>query len=269
MRPLVCTDKNDAGVRRRSRRRKGPSNRSERVELRVEPLELASWVAAASGEHFSLSDWMRDKCNGAARLAPLLSSEREDWNTPPELLARFAALGPIDLDPCTNATSIVPARRVYTEDDDGLARSWLPLAFGPRAFVWCNPPYSASLPDWVLKACAEYERGAEVLMLVPARTDTHWFASLNLLGSIALLRGRVRFLGAPSGAPFPSAVGYLGDRHEAFRRVAATMRAAVLPPVISPVDQARQNRARIARTLAKLSRRAVQNGTSASACSSS
>lgn len=64
----------------------------------------------------------------------------DDWYTPGWL---FDQLGlTFDVDVCAPARSdmrTVPARRYYTEIDDGLAHQW-------DGLVWCNPPYSDAAP---------------------------------------------------------------------------------------------------------------------------
>lgn len=52
------------------------------------------------------------------------------------------------------------------------------------------------------------ERARRVVCLVPVRTDTAWWHRyvLPFAAEIQYLRGRVRFEGAASSAPFPSAV---------------------------------------------------------------
>lgn len=60
----------------------------------------------------------------------------DDWYTPREI---FAALGErFDLDPCSPGIGHwVPADRVYTKADDGLAQSW-------NGFVFMNPPFGGA-----------------------------------------------------------------------------------------------------------------------------
>ena len=57
----------------------------------------------------------------------------DDWYTPPEI---FAALRlTFDLDPCSpGSTHWVPARKVYTKENDGLAQPW-------EGCVFMNPPF--------------------------------------------------------------------------------------------------------------------------------
>ena len=67
--------------------------------------------------------------------------------------------------------------------------------------------------------CVAYASGrvAEVLILVPARTDTKWWEVLSdAYPLVCFIRGRLRFGGRTSGAPFPSAIAYLGSRRKRF-----------------------------------------------------
>ncbi len=76
------------------------------------------------------------------------------------------------------------------------------------AFVNC--PYGRGVTGrWVEKAWHAAGRGATVVLLLPARTDTAWFQGYCFRGEVRFLRGRIRFLqnGVPGNpAPFPSAV---------------------------------------------------------------
>ena len=58
----------------------------------------------------------------------------DDWYTPPEI---FDALGlTFDLDPCSPGPDHwVPARKIFTIDDDGLAQPW-------NGLVFMNPPFA-------------------------------------------------------------------------------------------------------------------------------
>lgn len=69
-----------------------------------------------------------------------------------------------------------------------------------------NPPYGRSIGLWMAKAYEESMRGALVVCLVPARTDTRWWHDYAMKGEIRLYKGRIRFVGAKASAPFPSAV---------------------------------------------------------------
>ena len=58
------------------------------------------------------------------------------------------------------------------------------------------------------KARREAERGALVVGLLPARTDTAWFHEYvyRAATEIRFLKGRLKFEGAAASAPFPSMI---------------------------------------------------------------
>lgn len=150
----------------------------------------------------------------AERLAATLSSQRQDWNTPESILRLLHAGWPegVSLDPCSNAASIVEAAVALDEQQDGLKADWsdgLPA----QGLIYVNPPYGRALPDWCAAISIKHQALKDagqmhaIASLVPARTDTAWMRRL-LIGAegIIFLSGRVRFLGAAAGAPFPSAI---------------------------------------------------------------
>lgn len=87
--------------------------------------------------------------------------------------------------------------RFYTQEEDGLAQSWV----GER--VWCNPPFSNIRP-WVEKAWHEWTHGADlIVMLLPAnRAEQKWWQELvephrdraRSPLSVEFLPNRMRFL---------------------------------------------------------------------------
>jgi phage N-6-adenine-methyltransferase len=130
------------------------------------------------------------------------SSERHDWETPQDLFDELDAEFGFDLDVCATAETAKCARYL-TPADDGLAQPW-------RGTCWMNPPYGSAIGDWVAKAAASAREGATVVCLVPARVDTGWWWDHCRHGEVRFLRGRLRFDGGGTGAPFPSAVVVLG-----------------------------------------------------------
>lgn len=97
----------------------------------------------------------------------LLSSQRHDWETPPEFFDKINAEFHFTLDPCaTPATA--KCEKYYTPAENGLAQDWS----GETCFV--NPPYDRELPKWI-KKCYKESKRAKVVMLIPARTDTKAF----------------------------------------------------------------------------------------------
>ena len=77
---------------------------------------------------------------------------------------------------------------------------------GGGEVVFCNPPYGRELPKWV-KKCYEESHHADVVMLIPARTDTRWFHDyIYGKAEIRFIKGRLKFGNAKQSAPFPSMV---------------------------------------------------------------
>ncbi|NCJ05183.1 hypothetical protein GS597_01340 [Synechococcales cyanobacterium C] len=142
------------------------------------------------------------------------SSESEEWYTPSHVLERvLACLGSVDLDPAaeTLENPNVPANAHYTAELDGLSdRVW-------AGKIYLNPPYGRSIGRWVERLLWEYvsENVTEAILLVPARTDTEWWKQLQHF-PVCLCWGRLRFSGSKTGAPFPSAIFYLGKSADAF-----------------------------------------------------
>jgi hypothetical protein len=112
---------------------------------------------------------------------------RDDYCTPPEVVAVLRQYGTIVLDPCSNAESMVGARRELYESNDGLAQNWTTIvdeecaaatAAGVklvRPFVFVNFPYSNPVP-WVEKIRQHHiDDGLDVILLMPARTETELF----------------------------------------------------------------------------------------------
>ncbi len=136
------------------------------------------------------------------RTAGILEQPKShEWRTPPELFQVLDAEFAMRLDAAaTNENALCP---VYlTEDEDGLVQEW--AGFGS---VFCNPPYGTQIGRWVQKAYEESRKGATVVMLIPARTETrYWHDFVMRAAEIRFIRGRLRFSGIKVNAPFPSAV---------------------------------------------------------------
>lgn len=82
--------------------------------------------------------------------------------------------------------------------------------------AWMNPPYGREIAAFMRKAFDESLRGVTVVCLVPSRTDTDWWHRYAKRGQVIFLRGRLKFSGASTSAPFPSAIvifwgGRLGE----------------------------------------------------------
>jgi hypothetical protein len=115
----------------------------------------------------------------------------DEWYTPPEI---FAALGLMfDLDPCSPGPGHwVPARKVYTKHDDGLALPW----FGA---VFVNPPFGGreGHVPW-LEKFLDHANGVGIFR---AYTSSRWFHRYLVPRAETMLfpKGKTKFI-RPDGS---------------------------------------------------------------------
>jgi site-specific DNA-methyltransferase (adenine-specific) len=139
---------------------------------------------------------------------PLFSSGKDDWETPDWLFQEWHKKYHFILDAAANKVNHKVPRWFGPggEQENALTTKW-PLMQGN---IWLNPPYSKQLQkQFVRKAWAESEnQWYSVVCLLPARTDTKLFHEVIQPHAkvIHFLPGRIKFVGAPSGAPFPSMI---------------------------------------------------------------
>lgn len=158
------------------------------------------------------------------------STETDEWYTPHKYLdAARHVLGGIDLDPASSVTANqrVQAERFYTQNEDGLARSWRART------IWNNPPYSDNakwVPRWhQASVSGEAEAG---IILVFANTDTAWFQCL-WHHWLCFTDHRIRHE-RPDGSsgdspPKGSVFAYFGPNPQAFRARFAQF-GQIVPP---------------------------------------
>ena len=131
--------------------------------------------------------------------AELFSSKTDDWATPQDFFDAWNALYDFELDVCANHDN-AKCQNYFTIEEDGLQQDW------EAKRCWMNPPYGREIGKWMEKAYKESKKGATVVCLVPARTDTAWWHDYAMQGSITFIRGRLKFGDSKNSAPFPSAV---------------------------------------------------------------
>lgn len=130
----------------------------------------------------------------------LFSSNSDEWATPNNVFEDLNTEFHFTLDPCATAQN-AKCQFFYTTEDNGLLLDWE----GQSCFV--NPPYS-QIKAWVKKCYEESQKPhTKVVMLIPARTDTHYFHDF-ILGKAELrfVRGRLHFNDSKNSAPFPSMI---------------------------------------------------------------
>lgn len=129
----------------------------------------------------------------------MFSSKSDIWATPQEFFNSLNAEFNFTLDPCALPDN-AKCSKFYTPEQNGLKQDW------SNETVFCNPPYS-DIKNWVEKAYNEAKRGAKVVMLIPARTDTRYFHDfIYNQHEIRFVRGRLKFGDQKNSAPFPSMV---------------------------------------------------------------
>ena len=114
----------------------------------------------------------------------------DDWYTPPDI---FDALGlNFDLDPCSPGPAHwVPAREIYTKEDDGLVQPW-------SGTVFMNPPFgrrNGHVP-WLRKFLAH----GDGVAIVRAYTSSAWFHQWAVKAqTMCFPRGKTKFI-RPDGS---------------------------------------------------------------------
>lgn len=149
----------------------------------------------------------------------------DDWYTPREI---FAAIGErFDLDPCSPGPGHwVPADRIYTKADDGLAQPWV-------GFVFMNPPFggrNGHVP-W-LRKFIDHGNG---IAIVRAYTSAAWFHEHATQAHAMLFpRGKTKFIrpdGSIGRAPGHGVVLLgMGDRAVAALQRSMLGLCVMLPP---------------------------------------
>lgn len=129
----------------------------------------------------------------------MFSSNNMCWATPIELFNKLNKEFNFDIDVCASENN-AKCNKYFTEHDNGLQQRW-------SGTCWMNPPYGKEINKWIEKAYIESQNGNTIVCLIPARTDTkYWHEYCMKSKEIRFIKGRIKFVGAKSCAPFPSAI---------------------------------------------------------------
>ena len=128
----------------------------------------------------------------------------DDWATPRDLFDKLNAVYQFDQDVAASSTNHLCDEWLgldHPEEHkrDGLTGAWM-------GHVFCNPPYGRGIADWVARASQHPDL---VVLLLPVRTDTRWFHDLVLSNpdaDVEFIKGRLKYGGGRSPAPFPSMI---------------------------------------------------------------
>lgn len=146
----------------------------------------------------------------------LMTSSRDDWESPPLLFEEIDNIFHFGLDAAASPENALcdkflttDCRYFYMAEFDALSASsdWLALSEGKP--IWINPPYgNGILLPFFRKIKQEYEKGATIVCLVAARTETKWHKiAWDYARYFLFFNTRLKFelKGVPQGtATFPS-----------------------------------------------------------------
>lgn len=132
-----------------------------------------------------------------ARFENIFQSRKQDWETPAEIFEPLNKELGFTLDVCATVDN-AKCPRFFTREDNALLQEW-------NGICWMNPPFNEK-GKWVEKAYRESLKGATIICLLPARTNTNWWHDYCMKGEVRFIRGRPKFKGAKYGLPQPLAV---------------------------------------------------------------
>lgn len=141
----------------------------------------------------------------------MFSSNRSDWETPQKDFDEWNEIYNFELDLAASKYNSKCGLNYIDEELNSLDIDWHTLTDG---WMFLNPPYDKS-KEFIEKCDEEAQKGARIVCLLPARTDTIAFHDrIYKKYEIDLLKGRLKFeidgkpilnkKGRPQSAPFPS-----------------------------------------------------------------
>ena len=137
----------------------------------------------------------------------MVSSKSNEWATPQDFYDELNDEFGFTLDPCSTDENCKCVKH-YTATDNGLLKDW------SNEVVFMNPPYCGQSADWIRKAFLESKKGSLVVCLIVSSTDrSYWHDYIfPYAAQIRFVRGRLKFNGVSTTAPFASAVVIFTDK---------------------------------------------------------
>lgn len=138
----------------------------------------------------------------------MFSSKTDMWSTPQWLFNELNGKYIFNIDVCAVSEN-AKCEIYFTPEIDGLSKPWVDVAKSLclQPVFWMNPPYGRQIGKWIKKAYDEHQKGATVVCLLPAKTDTKWFHNyIYGKAEITFIKGRLKFGDSKNNAPFPSMV---------------------------------------------------------------
>lgn len=126
------------------------------------------------------------------------TSNTDMWATPQNFFDKLNDEFKFTLDVCASKEN-AKCKNYFTIKEDALKQDWGGVCF-------MNPPYGRNISKWIEKAYIESQKGAVIVCLIPARTDTKYWHEFCFKGEVRFIKGRLKFGDGKKDAPFPSAV---------------------------------------------------------------
>jgi DNA (cytosine-5)-methyltransferase 1 len=124
-------------------------------------------------------------------------SKKDLWQTPKHVFNALDSHYNFGLDAAASDDNFL-CDCYLTESDDAISFSWCDLV-GEGGWVWCNPPYS-KIMSFLQKSIDEAELGVNTILLLPAITETSWFAlAYKKASRIMLIEKRISFIHQDTG----------------------------------------------------------------------
>lgn len=129
----------------------------------------------------------------------LFSSDSNEWETPQWLFDLLDNEFNFKLDVCASKDN-KKCNAYYSKKDNALLYPWSKDYF-------CNLPYNL-IKEFIKRGYNECKQWKAIgVFLIPSRTDTkYWHEYVMKSREIRFIKGRLKFVGAKSSAPFPSCV---------------------------------------------------------------
>ena len=128
----------------------------------------------------------------------MFSSDRQDWETPQKDFEKWNEVYNFEIDLAANKNNSKCGVNYLDEEINSLDVDWYTLTNG---WMWLNLPYNKS-KEFIEKCDKEAQKGAKIVCLLPARTDTIAFHThIYKKYEIDLLKGRLKF--EINGKPIP------------------------------------------------------------------
>lgn len=153
----------------------------------------------------------------------LMTSNRQDWETPKWLFNRLDDIFHFDLDAAADSFSrkcsryIAPDYGFYGENYDATSLDAIINPWPNFKTAWLNPPYGPNLLPFMKKVRDEYHnKDSTIVCLTPARTETKFFRiAWTYARYFIFLYGRLKFeLDGVSqqSATYPSVISIFSPR---------------------------------------------------------